>query len=74
MQQTGQKEYQARHDLVRKVIHNLTLQPNGICTTQYPSKKMRYIKLSGTWIYKWILVLISSSMDASSCMDRNIYK
>ena len=57
----AQKEYKARHDWVSKVIHweiarnlNLTMQTNGICTTQNLSEKMIHTNSCGTLIYKRI--------------------
>ena len=54
----AQKKYKARHDWVGKVIHwemcNLTIQTNGICTTQHLSLKMTRTNSCGTLIYKRI--------------------
>ena len=57
----AQKEYKTRHDCIGKVIYlecarnlNLTIQTNGICTTQHLSKKMTRINSYGTLTQKRI--------------------
>ena len=48
----AQKKYKTRHKWVGKVIHmelckrlKLTILPKGLCTSQNPSQRIRYIKI-----------------------------
>ena len=57
----AQKEYKTRHDWVGKVIHwelykklEFDLPPNGTCTTQQLSWRMRHVNSNGILTYKQI--------------------
>ena len=58
---TKKKEYKDRNNWVKKVINwelckkfRFDLKPNGLCTTENPSRRMKHIKLSGILRYKQI--------------------
>ena len=57
----AEKKYNTRHDWVGKMIHresaievNLTIQTNGVCTTQQLSYKMKFINSNVILTYKQI--------------------